>query len=349
MEVNRFEQNPIITPGDVVPSRSDYEVVGAFNAGVIKFANQTLLLLRVAERPKGMSLENEVAPILNPDTGEIEYLTVPHGDPDLEILDTRAFLYKAKLYLTSISHLRIARSDNGVDFTVDREPAVFPETRYETFGLEDPRITQIGETYYISCKVVSDAGICTSLITTKDFKEFKRHGVIFCPENLDVVIFPEKINGLYYALTRPAPRHLGPLSIWIASSNDLINWGNHRSLISPRPGKYDSARLGASCVPIKTDKGWLEIYHAADHDNRYCLAACLLDLEDPSKVLAFSDEPIMQPEADYEIKGFFGNVVFACGAIVEGDEVTIYYGAADSVMAGAKVSLEKIIGHLTYV
>lgn len=349
MNVERFKENPIITPAHVKPSRDDFEVIGAFNAGVIKFNEQTLLLMRVAERPLEKNEDEELAPILNPETGKLDFFRVKHGDPDLEIPDPRVFFYKEETYLTSISHLRIARSNDGINFKIDDKPAVFPQTRYETFGLEDPRITQIDELYHISCKVVSELGICTSLITTKDFVDFQRHGIIFCPENIDVVFFPEKINGKYYALTRPVPHNIGSLGIWISSSADMKNWGDHQCLISPRPGKYDSARLGASCVPIKTEKGWLEIYHAADENHRYCLAACLLDINDPTKVLAFTDEPIMQPQADYELKGFFGNVVFACGATVDGDNVTIYYGAADSVMAGAKMSLNDIISSLTKI
>lgn len=349
MEIKRFSENPIITPADVPASRDDYEVIGAFNAGVTEFNGKTLLLMRVAERPVDKKESEELAPILDPNTGQIEYFKVPHGDPDLEIPDSRVFFYKDKTYLTSISHLRIATSSDGVNFDIEKSPAVFPENKYETFGLEDPRITKIEDIYHISCKVVSDLGICTSLITTKDFKDFKRHGLIFCPENIDVVLFPEKINGLYYALTRPVPHNIGSLGIWIASSPDMINWGRHECIMSPRPGKYDSARLGASCVPIKTDQGWLEIYHAADENHRYCLAATLLDLKDPSKILAYSDEPLMQPEADYEITGFFGNVVFACGAIVKDNLVTIYYGAADSVMAGAQINLNDILNHLKWV
>jgi predicted GH43/DUF377 family glycosyl hydrolase len=349
MKIERFEQNPIITPKDVPPSRNDFEVVGTFNAGVTRFNGKIMLLMRVAERPIEKKQDEELAPILNHQTGQIEYFKVPHNHPDLEIPDSRVFFYKKNTYLTSISHLRIATSSDGINFNIEPVPAVFPQTRYETFGLEDPRITLIENTYYITCKVVSDLGIATSLITTSDFKNFKRHGIIFCPENIDVVIFPEKVNGLFYALTRPVPHSLGSLGIWIASSPDMINWGKHKCLMSPRVGMYDSARLGASCVPIKTEQGWLEIYHAADENNRYCLAACLLDIKDPSKVIAYSNEPLMQPQADYEINGFFGNVIFSCGATADNDIITIYYGAADCVIAGAKVKISDILNHLEKV
>jgi predicted GH43/DUF377 family glycosyl hydrolase len=344
MLIERFAENPLIRPDDVLPSRPDYEVVGAFNAGATVYNNQTLLLLRIAERPKDISGDEEVAPILNPQTKQIELLRIKRTDPDYEPSDSRAFYYKNKLYLTSISHLRIARSDDGIRFDIEQNPAVFPETEYETFGLEDPRITQMGDEFFIAYKVVSEYGICTGLLKTTDFKKFDRYGIIFCPENIDVAIFDEKINGRFYALTRPVPTHIGPRGIWIASSDDAVNWGNHKPLILPCPGRFDSGKTGASCVPIKTAHGWLEIYHGSDENDKYSLAAALLDINDPSKLIARSKRPLMGPEADYETKGFYGNVVFSCGAITKSDgSVIIYYGASDESTAAAATTIDKIM------
>jgi len=344
MLVERCAENPLITPADVTPSRSDYEVVGAFNAAAIIFNDEILLLLRVAERPKDKADDEELAPILDPKTGRINPLRIKHGDPDLEILDSRVFNYKHKMYLTSISHLRLARSKDGIHFDIDETPTVFPETDYETFGLEDPRISRIGDKFYITYKVVSEHGICTGLLRTTDFKEFERCGIIFCPENIDVVLFPEKIGGRFYALTRPVPMHIGPRGIWIASSENLTDWGRHQPLIMPRPGTFDGQKTGGSCVPIKTDAGWLEIYHGSDENDKYSLAAALFDLNDPTKVIARSKSTLMQPEADYEVKGFYGNVVFSCGAISKDDgTVIIYYGASDELTAAATTTIDNIM------
>jgi predicted GH43/DUF377 family glycosyl hydrolase len=112
---------------------------------------------------------------------------------------------------------------------------------------------------------------------------------------------------------------------------------------------WDSARMGGGAVPFKTEKGWLELYHGATSDHRYCMGAVLLDLEDPTKVIARSNQPIIEPEADYEVEGFFGNVVFSCGAVVEGDVVKMYYGVADTSMACAEFSLQEILDSLTYL
>ena len=347
MLVERFEENPLISPADVPPSRDDYEVVGAFNPGAAVFGDETLLLLRVAERPKNKQPDEQVAPILNPQTGELEIFRIKNDDPDItDIPDSRSFYFKDQMYLTSISHLRIARSKDGIHFTVDPTPAVFPELSYETYGLEDPRITKIDDLFCITYKVVSQNGICTGLLTTEDFVNFQRHGIIFCPENIDVVLFPEKINGKYWALTRPVPRHLGPCGIWIASSPDCVHWGQHAPLLLPLEGTFHDSKTGGSCVPIKTPQGWLTIYHGSDIHDRYSLAAVLLDIQDPQKIIARANIPLMEPEFPYELQGFYGNVVFSCGAVVKDDSVIIYYGASDEYTAGAKTMISKIMSTL---
>jgi predicted GH43/DUF377 family glycosyl hydrolase len=123
----------------------------------------------------------------------------------------------------------------------------------------------------------------------------------------------------------------------------LEHWGNHRCIAHTRHGLWDSARVGAGAAPIRTEYGWLEIYHGATKQNRYCLGALLLDLEQPWKVLARSQSPIMAPLADYERTGFFGEVVFTNGHLRNGDSLTIYYGASDSVICSARFSISEIL------
>jgi beta-1,2-mannobiose phosphorylase / 1,2-beta-oligomannan phosphorylase len=175
-------------------------------------------------------------------------------------------------------------------------------------------------------------------------------GMMLPPHNKDCAIFEEKVNGLYYALHRPSSVDIGGNYIWLASSPDGIHWGNHRCLIKTRKGAWDSVRVGAGAAPIKTGGGWLEIYHGANEQHRYCLGAFLMDLDDPSKVLARTEEPIMIPSANYELTGFFGNVVFTNGHIIhpDGDTLTIYYGASDEFVCGAQFSLTEICSLLKY-
>ncbi len=138
--------------------------------------------------------------------------------------------------------------------------------------------------------------------------------------------------------------------MWLARSPDLRHWGGHQKLIDVRPDCWDCVRVGAGAVPFRTAKGWLEIYHGADKNNRYCLGAVLLDGDDPARVLARSAEPLLVPEAPYELKGLLGNVVFTCGAITSNpDEILLYYGAADSVTALVTTSVDEIIGSLKEV
>ena len=121
----------------------------------------------------------------------------------------------------------------------------------------------------------------------------------------------------------------------------------HEPLVAPRPGMWDSGRVGASCVPFRTPAGWLLIYHGADETHRYCVGVALVDGADPSKVLARSREPIMTPGASYEEHGFFGGVVFPTGAVVRDDGgVTVYYGAADQHVCAAETTLDELLGCL---
>ena len=345
--MNRLPDNPLIRPSDVPPSRDDFEVVGAFNAGVARVGDEVLILLRVAERPKDRPADACVAPIYDADAGKVELFVVKRDDPDVRVEDERVFRWRGDFYLTSISHLRLARSTDGVHFTVERAPAMLPEAATEAFGLEDPRITQIGRDWWITYKAVSPLGITTALAHTADFRTFTRRGVIFCPENLDVVIFPEKFDGEHVAWHRPVGKHLGAPSIWLARSPDLIHWGKHAPVLLPRPGMWDSARVGASTVPFLTPEGWVEIYHGADAGNRYCLGAALIDGNDPAKILARSDKPILRPETPYELEGFFGGVVFSCGCDVRDDgAVTLYYGASDESTCAATTTVDELLDHL---
>ena len=264
--------------------------------------------------------------------------------PLLDLSDPRVISYAGEYYLTTMSHLREVASDDGVHFEEVPLPPIFGQGELETYGIEDCRVVEIDDAYYLTFTQVSQHGVGVGLRSTRDWRSFSSHGMIFPPHNKDCAIFPERIGGLYYALHRPSSPELGGNYIWIAESPDLLHWGNHRCIAHSRKGMWDAARVGAGAAPIRTPEGWLEIYHGATvNPTRYCLGAMLLDLEQPWKVLARSTEPIMEPLAEYERVGFFGNVVFTNGHLVDGDEVTIYYGASDSVICGARFSIREIL------
>lgn len=343
----RFLHNPILRPSDLRPSRDDMRIECLLNPGVFTFEEKTWLLIRVAERPE--QKQGFVSTPLYNDDGQIEILFFDKNDPDLNLSDPRIINYRGRDYLTTLSHLRLVCSTDGVSF---HEPEgftpIYGSNSLESYGIEDCRVTEIDGIYNLTYTAVSASGVGVGLLQTRDWKKFDHRGMIFPPHNKDCAIFEEKIGDYYYALHRPSSPWLGGNFIWIAQSPDLIHWGNHKCIATSRLGFWDSARVGAGAAPIRTSHGWLAIYHGADEHHRYCLGALMLDLNDPSKVIARSATPLMEPSADYELKGFFGNVVFTNGHVVDGDVIRMYYGASDEVICCAELSIKNIIGSLDF-
>lgn len=349
MNINRYIENPIITPENVKPSRKDFEVIGAFNTGVTSFNGETILIIRVAERPINNDSKTIKVPFLDNNLN-LKVKTINLNDEKYDFSDSRSIhrigSNSAFEYLTSISHLRLARSVDGKHFKIDEEPFIFPNNEYESFGIEDPRVTKIKDSYYIAYSAVSKFGIVVMLSQTDDFKKVTDLGIIFSTENKDVALFPEKINDKYYAFNRPISSSIGNPEIWISESTDLLHWGNHKVLIETRDNKWDCKKIGAGSPPIKTEFGWLEFYHGVDENERYCMGAVLLDLNDPSKIISRSIKPILVPTMEYETKGFFGNVVFSCGIVVNNGIISMYYGVSDNSIAYAQFEIKDVINSL---
>jgi len=341
----RNPANPIITPQMVKPSAEGLKVVGTFNPAATVYNNEVILIMRVAEtcikKPGFISIPYFD---FSTDKSFLSVLDVPEKDPDVKLKDTRGILYKGREYLSSVSHLRLARSKDGVNFIIDEKPFILPYDETESFGVEDARISHIGDDYFINYTVVSSDGYATSLSKPKAFKHIERLGIIFPPLNKDVVIFEEKVNGKYIALHRPDNHGFGLPSIWYADSPDLTHWGNHKCLLRPRANQWEMKKIGGGAPPIKTKQGWLEIFHGKGENNMYSLNLLLLDLEDPSKILAVGEKPFMYPETEYEKEGFFGNVIFTNGHIVMPDgSIKIYYGSSDEHICMAETSIEKLL------
>jgi len=342
----RFGRNPLLRPEDVPPSRDGLAVTCLLNPGAFRFRGKTWLLLRVAEAP--VFPEDQVGTLIHdPEAADgLRVLTFRKDDPRLDCSDPRIFRYDGEILLTTLSHLRLASSRDGIHFEAAATPTLTGQGALETYGIEDCRVTAIEGRFYLTYTAVSPAGIAVGLASTADWEHFERHGVIFPPCNKDCALFPERVGGRYWALHRPASSGIGSNDIWVSRSPDLLHWGDHECLARVRPGMWDSARIGAGAAPIRTTAGWLEIYHGADARNRYCLGALLLDGENPARVIARSQEPIMEPLAEYERQGFYDNVVFTNGHVVDGDTVTLYYGASDSVICGATLSIRAILATL---
>jgi predicted GH43/DUF377 family glycosyl hydrolase len=340
----KYAGNPVVRPADVPPSMPGYRVMGAFNPGAVKFGDEILLFVRVAERAEPregfirMPFYRFEGGIGAPDVLEIDA-----ADPEAVLRDTRGVSYRGREYLSSMSHIRLARSNDGRNFRVEDRPLIAPASEAEEYGVEDARVTQIEGRYCISYTAVSRDSWATALGFTDDFRSIERAGIIFHPENKDVAIFPEKIRGKYAALHRPNNSGFGRASIWYAESPDMLHWGNHQCIVRPRSGPWESMKIGAGAPPIKTREGWLVIYHGKGDNSLYSLFCLLLDLEDPRRIVRRAEEPLLQPSEPYEVEGFFPNVVFSNGVVEKDGKLYIYYGAADETTCLAIAELGSLL------
>lgn len=232
-----------------------------------------------------------------------------------------------------ISRIGCAISTDGYHFNRLEEPVFAPGTELEAYGIEDPRITEIDGVFYMFYTAYSIHGVRIALARSNNLIDWERMGISLPEEdNKDAALFPGKIGGRYVMF------HRRPPDIWIAYSDDLLTWTDHQVAMSPRPGSWDSVRIGAGGPPFKADAGWLSFYHGYNEDHVYCLGLALHDLDDPAKVVKRQDELILAPSGPYEVWGDIPNVVFTCGGIETEDSYDIYYGGGDHVMCVASVS-----------
>jgi len=251
------------------------------------------------------------------------------------------------------AYMWVADSDDGFDFTprpgpvkVPLDDPEFKEYSYRTYY--DPRITKLDGVFYIVHAAHSKHVCRLGLFRTVDFEDFEWMGCISEPDNRNGVLFQEKINGEYMRLDRPNIRSGGDGDIWVSYSPDLMHWGRSKCVIRREDFRWAWKKIGPGAVPIRTDEGWLTIFHGvrtqcAQH-YVYQLGVFLLDLDDPSKVVAKAERAILAPQMDYELSGQTPSVVFTNAAILEDDgSVKIYYGAADSVQCVGLSTLEELL------
>ncbi len=260
--------------------------------------------------------------------------------------------------------LMVARSSDGVRFTVSKEIVHFKgieKVRERIYHIYDPRITRLGDLYYIMFALDMDDGCQLGLGVTKDFESFDFLGITSTEDIRNGVLFPEKIRGKYLRMDRPnkARHQAGPTSgttIWLSESDDLLHWQPRAALISGRFHYWDEF-IGSGPPPVKTRQGWLHVYHGvAGHfgsSNIYQAGAMLLDLHDPAKVIGRCRCNILEPREIYELAGQVPNVVFPSGMIVEKHDaegfalpdspVKIYYGAADTAVGLATATIQDLL------
>jgi len=270
------------------------------------------------------------------------------------VFNCGATLYKNKVYLLyramgedNVSRLGLAISKDG--YTIDKRfpnPLYEPQLEFEQKGIEDPRITKINDTYHIVYSgfwdIVKNENRTRVILTkTKDFRNFSFFGVMLPGENnKDGALFSKKFRDNYILIHRRFP------NIWIANSKNMIDWFNHRVLLRPRKGKWDSERIGVGPPPLKTKEGWLLIYHGVDKCCTYRLGAVLLDLKNPAIVLKRYDKPIVEPTESWEKKGLVNNVIFSCGLVEIRNKYLLYYGGADKYIGVATIDKKELLENL---
>ncbi len=348
MLLKRQFERLILNPADIEPLRGDFRVVGVFNPGAIMVNGEVILMVRVAERPIEHRAGYTALPRWSAQAGlEIDWV----ADDEIEVVDPRVVKRKADglVRLTFISHLRVVRCGDGRSIREITDVRFLPGSELEEFGVEDPRITALEDRFYITYVSVSRHGAGTSLASTTDFKSFDRHGMIFCPENKDVVLFPERIAGEYVALHRPnAATPFCRPEMWLARSSDLIHWGRHECLHGGG-AEWETGRVGAGTPPVRSADGWVEIYHGNRQPTRpgevgmYSTGVLLLDSHNPAKILRKTAGSIFEPTAEFERKGFVPDVVFPTGIIETASSYLVYYGAADSCTAVVEFSHDEVL------
>ena len=319
--IRRYPGNPVLAPKDV-PYPSD----SVFNPGVAKYRGQYVMIFR---------------------NDYLQDSSRPYG-PGNHFAGT---------------NLGLAFSDDGIAWEVESKPFLPLENvrTDEVSRIYDPRLTIIGDVAYICFAMDTRHGLRGGIAKTTDFEDFEIIS-LSAPDNRNMVLFPEKIGGRYCRLERPMPVYSrggrDRFDTWLSYSPDLRYWGDASLVLAVEDVPYANDKTGPAAPPVKTKHGWLATYHAVDIDftrgkngwedkwqKRYCAGIMLLDLDDPSKVIGNYRQPLLAPEAPYEIEdGFRNHAIFPCGMIPEdGGEVKLYYGAADIVVALATAHTDDLV------
>jgi len=249
--------------------------------------------------------------------------------------------------------MHAGRSKDGIKWQIDPEPIIMecdnPDIPIEA-RTYDPRLTQIGDTYYFTWCIDSQQGPCIGLAVTKDFKTFKQMENPLPPTNRNCVIFPRKIDGKFAILHRPSDRGHTPFGdMFYSMSPDLIHWGEHRFVFGTLGSSWQSTKIGPGPAPIETREGWLLIYHGvwtSCNGYLYYAGGAILDREKPWKVLYRTKDYLLAPTELYERVGDVPNVVFPSSAVVNNGVLRLYYGCADTCVSIAEAGMDEIISFI---
>jgi beta-1,4-mannooligosaccharide/beta-1,4-mannosyl-N-acetylglucosamine phosphorylase len=310
--ITRHPANPVLSAADI-----PYPATQIFNAGVARHQGRYVMVFRndVGARP---------------------------GDARVER-----------------TNMGLAFSDDGIGWT----PAPAPWIEWRTEEIRrayDPRITVVDGRCHLCFAVDTRHGIRGGIAVTDDLDKLEVLS-LSAPDNRNMVLFPERLEGRLMRLERPFPVYgrgaPEAFDIWFSDSPDGVYWGNTRLVLGSEQVPWSNAKIGPGAPPVRTAEGWLTLFHAVDIDKTrslpawhadwfktYTVGIMLLDLERPWIVKGMCREPLMVPEAPYELEGFRGHVLFPGGLIVENDgEAKIYYGAADTVECLATAAVDDLV------
>ncbi|KQU55867.1 glycosidase [Sphingomonas sp. Leaf339] len=349
----------VFTPRDLDLARSplagkvaaETYILGTFNPGLTRLANGNLLMMvRVAEALRRPIVDGHVHAIRWAADGY-------HLDPwPLQLVDTadpRKFMMRGGgwkvMALTSLSWLLPVEltADGTAVVAVHYDRAIVPAADYQCYGVEDARISRVGDRYLMTTCSVSPERHSTTLYSSPDAIEWTLEGIVLDHQNKDMLIFEGQIAGKYWAQTRPlgdlyfayppdSPWRAGP-SINLASSPDALHWKPHdRPGIRPHAGTVSTARMGGGTPPILTVDGWLTLWHGVEPSGVvgiYRTYWSILDRNDPSVTIRTQHAPLLEP-APHLIEPlkdlvYLDNVVFTTGIVEAGDHYIVASGEAD--------------------
>lgn len=253
-------------------------------------------------------------------------------------------------YISSIGYAKLDL-ENKILFDSNKK-VIFPTLLEEVKGCEDPRIVKFEDCYYIFYTAYDGVKARVAIAKTEDFIQYSKLGVInHFDYDKDAFIFPERINGKIAYIHRISPN----IQLdYFKSFNELLSkdtWNGYEdrindSVIMKSEYSWEGNKIGGSTPPLKTDQGWLLLYHGVDDKKVYRCGAALLDLKNPSVLIARLPYPILEPTEDYELFGDVNNVVFPEGAFIHNGQLNVYYGAADKYIAAAKININELLAEL---
>lgn len=241
------------------------------------------------------------------------------------------------------TNIGLAVSENGYDIAFRRPDPVFTSSQTDPwleFGCEDPRISKIGDTYYIVYVGMSRFGHFGDRLRyaiTLDFEHFEDKGLLMPQlEQRTSGFLPGKINDEFILFHRPMP------NLWMSRSKDLKSWHDSLCILETKPGSWYENKLGIGAPPLETEYGWLLFWHGKNNRREYALGIMLLDKDDPAKIIKFQEEPILTCEMPFEKNGFVNNVIYTNGVVRFQDKYFVYYGCCDRCLAVATIEVSTI-------